>query len=410
MDNNLIDANFWNDFVEHHWEKKAFSLERALTKMPISADQLFKCIAFCVTDFPRNVGVRLYVETTLQSLYAGHPLHPKMSDNSFEGYNARMKKELDGKDYCLVITNLESVNFDLWDWSREFLFGLYEKIGFNSLGNYYGVFIGSYSKTPFGVHRDPESIFHFPIVGRKTLRVWAGGYETENPGINRAHDYSKFLDGSIKVEAGPGGMIYWSSPDWHIGERSDDFSVSLALSLNCYDFSIAQPLAQRAEVDLSGLVGEYKGIHVKYDPHNVNANASEMPWDFKTASNYMKNVDWDVVFQKQWIKLTTAFNFINPPQRAEQKAIRESDTLMGNKKYPVVSLKLEKGPLAISANGHLIELPYNEELVTVVEQLNNGAPISVTTLIQRIQPDQKQSILQLLSWLQSVRAVKVVVN
>jgi hypothetical protein len=269
------------------------------------------------------------------------------------------------------------------------------------------LFIGSYSKTPFGVHRDPESIFHFPVVGRKTLRVWAGGYELKNPGINRAHDYSQFLSDSLKVEAGPGGLIYWASPDWHIGERSDDFSVSLALSLNCFNFSLAQPLAQRAVVDLSGLMGEQGGILVKYNPHDVNGSLGDMPSDFKTASNYMKNVNWDAVFQKQWIKLKTAFNFMNPPLPAQQKEINEKAAVIGNKKYPIISAKLDTGALAISANGHLVEIPYNEDIVNLIDRVNEGERMSVTTLVQEFESEQKQLILWLLSWLESVRAIKV---
>src|ERR1041385_4437729 len=109
MNPNLIDTNFWNNFTESHWEKKAFSQERALEAPPVTPDALFKTVVYCVTEFPSKVGVRLYVETTLQSLYAGHPLHPKTSDGSFEGYNRRMKEELNGKDYCLVLTNIESI-------------------------------------------------------------------------------------------------------------------------------------------------------------------------------------------------------------------------------------------------------------------------------------------------------------
>ncbi|MEO5976054.1 MAG: hypothetical protein ABIS36_21380 [Chryseolinea sp.] len=406
MECKLIDSDFWDKFVEQNWEKSAFSMERAFETPPIQPSALFKSVVTCVTDFPAHVGVRFYVGTALQTLYIGHAMLPQTSDNSFEEYNRRLRGQLNAQDYCLIITNIESVDFELWNWSREFLYGLYEKIGFNKLGVYYGLFIGNYSKTPFGVHRDPESIFHIPVVGRKTLRTWDGGYEAMKPGIVRAHDYSEFVVDSVKVEAGPGGILYWPSPAWHIAERSDDFSVSLGLSLNCFP-SIAQGLTQRAEIDPSGLVPPDFDPCVKFSPDNLGNSAVELPPDFKAASVFMENLNWEVIFHKQWIKLVTGYNFMYPPQPELMKVMRRDATISGNAKYPIVAVNLAGDQLAVSANGHLIDLPSNDVFVKIIKKVNDGQSVKVTSLIHDLNFEMQQSVLRLLSWLESVRSIKV---
>src|SRR6185369_16732647 len=87
-------------------------------------------------------------------------------------------------------------------------------------------FLGTYKVTPFGVHIDATTAFHFPVVGRKTMRFWDESAVARHAGLRGAHDYARFLDGSVAITARPGEALSWPSNRWHVGESDGSFAVT----------------------------------------------------------------------------------------------------------------------------------------------------------------------------------------
>jgi hypothetical protein len=404
---NFTDPGFWNSFVENNWEKKVFASNNVFKTPPIDEDLFFNTVLKCVEDYDA-ISFRFYIGTKAQKIGPGYEFLPKPEDKSFQGYNERVSGILGDKKYCLVLNYLEVVDFGLWEWSREFLSGLYEKIGFNKLGNYNALFVGNYDKTPFGVHLDPESVFHIPIVGKKVMMTWPNAYSAKEPGIVGAHDYQAFLGGATKLEASPGGFLYWPSESWHISEKADDFSVSLALSLHCVHNVVPQ-LLSKIDTFAKRMDGLNTGTAIPFNPHNMMDSAASLPDDLSNAVNFIQHVASETALRCEWIKLVTGYNFPNPPkpEPLDNSSISGNSVIAGNSKYPIVYVKLGDN-LAVSANGHLITRDYSECLTRMLTEINQGNVIDVASLIDRFQELETGNILDLLRWLKSVRAVSVV--
>lgn len=401
-----IAVPFWGDFKSRFWEKAGFASNGDVSVSPFSPEALFQTVLNCTSKFNPIVGIRFYLDQEQQKIYPGHQFLPKDTDQSFEGYSDRLKTENPGQKHCLVINFLENVDFDLWHWSREFLFGLYRQIGFNKLGVYNALFIGNYVKTPFGVHKDDESVFHIPIIGKKAMRIWAPDYNYRNPEIDRINEYDAYLDDSLKIEAEPGGFIYWPSSFWHISEKVDDFSVSLALSLITHK-NILPPFLSRMMVMANSLPEFQTDSVVSFDPGNLQSAAAMLPLDLKKASEFIHQMSSIEAMTKHWVKLVTGSNFMNPPKllSVSEIDINENSVITGDSKYPIVYVDLNHRQSIISANGHVHELNVHDEWKSVVESINLSNQLPVQELLDRHRTMNEDIILEVLQWLSRARAI-----
>ncbi|NJO94483.1 MAG: hypothetical protein HC820_09425 [Hydrococcus sp. RM1_1_31] len=202
---------------------------------PITADKLFSII---INDFNiKNnslVAKRFYLERNKQKLEESD-FYPKLEDGSFISYNRRINSLCDGKEYVLIIDGL-LVNSSLWNWTYKFLQNLYNSLGHLNYGHSYSIFYGNYSKTPFGVHdhnypgEPTQSAFYFPIEGSKSMRIWTPEIVKRNKKLRGSIQYEEFIEDSTLLEAEAGGMLYWPSDRWHIGDsKGGDVSFSKLL-------------------------------------------------------------------------------------------------------------------------------------------------------------------------------------
>jgi 50S ribosomal protein L16 3-hydroxylase len=80
-------------------------------------------------------------------------------------------------------------------------------------------FFGNYRATPFGIHRDPASVFSFVLQGRRTYCFWPmSHFASDDPDLYRTDPevLARHLDHAERFEAGPGDLIYWPSNRWHV--------------------------------------------------------------------------------------------------------------------------------------------------------------------------------------------------
>lgn len=401
----LTDHLFWERFSKETWERRPFRADNLFATPPIEPDILFTTVAACTKNYDPRMGLRLYVGGEQQQIWPGHPMLPVEADQTFFGYHTRMTNLLKSKFYCLVLNFLELRDFDLWDWSRNFLYDLYARIGFNKLGVYNALFIGDYDRTPFGVHQDPESVFHLPVIGRKAMRIWPNEYKLKQPAIERAQNYQSFLNDSIKIEAGPGGIIYWPSDYWHISEKVNSFSVSLALSLNCHR-NVMQLLSRKITAYVNASTALDNKVVVPFDPADPQSSANNIPNEIRIAGEIFAAVTSEEALQKEWLRLVTASNFMFSPDPCPTTDINitEDTVVAGNKKFPIITAKVRNGKLCVSANGHLATFDNNESITKLIGQLNGGVEHEIYGLFNS---PAGQTVYDLIRWLQSVRAIAI---
>ncbi|MBI5367923.1 MAG: hypothetical protein HZA54_12860, partial [Planctomycetes bacterium] len=230
-------GRFWQGFVARNWERQPLALaDLAGTPLPaIAPAELFDAVVACgaaqAAGSPQTI--RLYVHGNLVDLSGGfQKLLPCRADGSFSGYHRRMTEqlaELGRPDYALIIADWHAFHRVAWERICGALAGLFAAVGISRARMDTQIFLGTYRVTPFGVHVDPTGSFHFPVLGRKTMRLWSGAYAARHPDLPDALRYGRFKAGSRVLTARAGGMLYWPSSAWHVGESGGSFSVTWGL-------------------------------------------------------------------------------------------------------------------------------------------------------------------------------------
>jgi hypothetical protein len=228
---NGISQKFWTEFTSKIWEKEELALKDSFIRIPISSDDLFNLL---VNEFNTADDVHgrtdFFIGFKNQKIKKADILLPRKEDKSFTNYNERIRSLLNGQNYTLILDCIR-VNDTLWDWTYEFLQSLYTELGYLSYGHFYSVFYGNYQVTPSSVHIDREGAFYFPIVGGKSMRIWTREFADQHPKLKGAKNYQDFLEDSTLLQCQAGGMIYWRSNRWHVGD-SKGGDVSIALAVN----------------------------------------------------------------------------------------------------------------------------------------------------------------------------------
>jgi hypothetical protein len=291
-------------------------------------------------------------------------LLPKASDKSFLNYNARMVDTLGGVAFYLLLSNLEATDYILWKWGCDFLRNLYRRVEMNRIGVHYLLFMGNYTSTPLGVHRDAATFFHFPIEGTKYLRTWPASISSTHPGLIGLTKYDEYLNSSQLLKAGRGGAFYMPTSCWHIGESRDgEFVVSLALSMFTFD-SLAVPLAQEL---LSAIAGSVRPVSdsaqwsetIPFNPDDIQASVDHLPLALSDAAAQVKARLTDDALVMLWMKLCTAYGFLNPPRLRPVQSVGSTDHVRLTPNYPLANRTLATGQTVIAAGGHLLTTEYS---------------------------------------------------
>jgi hypothetical protein len=445
-------ADFWRRFAAEHWERRAMAYQGPPLAPALHQQRLFDALVDCARAHlatrsspwmwlahfarlalarlvnlpsprgyfraPPRIFFRFYVERRrppsvrlLRRLFglgmARRWCLPAATDGSFTGYHERIKRRLNRRwrrllglrerRYYLAVNFQELLDFSLWSWEREFLARLYEQAGMNNAGAYNAVFLGDIDKTPFGVHIDPESVFHIPVVGRKAMRVWPADYADRNPALKGAQSYAEHVAASTFVEAGVGGFVYWPSSMWHVAEGDGSLSVSIALSL-CVE-------PDRSAVARVGAGAAGGAKTVPFAPRDLQAAVQAVPSGLK--------LDMPMAAQRgqslaaAWVSLATGMGFSHPPRALGGAELGEADTVCSTSRWPIVHVRTADGQLLIGANGHVFACDDRGEILSLVERLNAGRPARVGALLEACASQAGAAVaMGVLRELQRARAIE----
>lgn len=467
----MPNATFWADFVKSHWEKEPLTCAAGFMTPPIESNDLFEIVAKdCMPELERSAAFKFFLDGTFleprEAMDAGY--YPRLADESFAGYDERVRELIDGRDYMLAIDCM-SLNQTLWDWTMRFLADLTAELGYLNTNHFFSVFYGPYRGTAFGVHNHPnppESAFYFPIEGEKGMRVWQPAYVNQHASMKMAGQYKDHLKHSQLLRAGRGGMLYWPSDHYHIGEDSSgnvstvlamnndhNFYIPLHLELFAYaqqrqDNALDQLLGKRAflkrghaihyrqvwQADLIGtkatdpslLWKRFKvwranrtirddaaaDLRATFNPQDRQQSAADIPDAIRFAASVFEgHVDATVLDHCQtalWLKMLTGGG-IRPgafPMH-DTPSLKQGDYLTRRSVLPILWRRVAGDRMGVSANGFVKFPPYSEGMVKVIERLNAGEPCQVIDLVNAAEDaDGANDIGQILEHLVSFRAIE----
>src|SRR5208282_6734373 len=123
-------------------------------------------------------------------------------DATLERYLERLKGAGEGGQVFVKVKQFQrDLGWTFYSRLRQFLQGLYEITGVPPQAGV-ELFMGSYERTPTGVHRDEADVFCFVVDGVKKFRMWPGkAFRTSS--MYGPAPYDNYLERSICLEGRP---------------------------------------------------------------------------------------------------------------------------------------------------------------------------------------------------------------
>ncbi|MDE9467187.1 JmjC domain-containing protein [Xenorhabdus bovienii] len=425
MNSTQCNKNFWSHFFADYHNQEIFASGGFYQGDPIDAHSLFTTVVNCCKHVEnRQWGVRLFIDGKAKLSGSGlddvdevRMYFPTHEDAGFEGYHSKMEKLC--REYCLIINDPERMDFNLYHWCRQFLKPIFQHNGMNNIGIYNALFIGNYSKTSFGVHFDPESIFQFPIVGSKTMRFWSAEYVFDNPELAESLHYQEHLSVSRSLISHPGEFTYWPKKMWHIAENSGEFSVAMALSLHEYsnitpyivnNLLLPQLTHERHlndQFELSGTPSQMLNVtSIEFQPTSFTA-IHEVPQDIRQAFQRLSYLTSHVQAKKFWLRMVSSFGFTSPPIPQEGNFNRQQRYRL----YPDFPMLMQQHgqDLYIAANGHLLTCKTeHEQILSFINYINSHDILRGEEIYQASEKFDANLADQLLTFLYAAQVLTAV--
>lgn len=421
-------ARFWENFAKNIYGKEAFAPNEENLGLSLDQQSLFNTtVNYCEDIQDKQWGVRLFVDDNdlldgsgLGSISAARKYFPTLADESFEGYHRRMLTLCD--EYCLIINDPERIDYNVYQWCRDFLHPLFTHRGMNNIGIYNALFIGNYKKTNFGVHFDAESVFHIPLIGKKSMRFWSAEYIQANPELSGVTEYSEHVDASVGLTCEPGSFVYWPKKAWHIAESEQGLCVSMALSLQEYsditpyiinNLLLPQLKNGREIHDQFELAGRFDdSLQVTGIPFNAEElakTAVTIPDVVDNTFARLQSLTSSDQAKTLWLTLLSSFGFTNPPALDNTLTFSATADYQIDNRYPVLNHLLSDNTRLIAANGHLYRLLNSSATLAMINTIASSTELSASQLLaasEHLETSTQQAFLDFLCASRAMHSVE----
>jgi hypothetical protein len=368
---------FWKNFAKTSWEKKPILAQKFNSPVSeIKEDQIFSMLVE-YSDHCRKIksadGFKFYIDGQIQYQEETLQVLPQKKDKTLQGYNKRMEEIFE--DYCLVCDELLQVSQKNSKKLQDFADHLFAHVGFPYRFSEIGLYLGNYRQTPFGVHVDGCGVFSFPVVGKKTFRLWSPEFAKKNPWLDRAHEYKKFKKDSKTMIATPGDMTYWPSSAWHIAESDGSFNATWSLGV-WVDRTFHKSLEDAINPLIKSKLGKSGSETLVQVPLQKEGQAITLPANYLKSISTLKNIsenEWHDALLKSWLKLKSQGGFKNFPKIKQQPrlSLKSKINLKSAQSILWSTLKSES-KMIYAFQGHLIEGKSSKKLVQLIQDLNVG--------------------------------------
>jgi ribosomal protein L16 Arg81 hydroxylase len=120
----------------------------------------------------------------------------------------------------LVINNAQQHDLELGRWLGEFGRELLTQVG-PALRSDVVLYASITPKTAFGVHKDRNHNFLFPVVGRKRFRLWPKEALESKPSVIGSTHYDEILDQGQICDVERGSLLYIPRYYYHVAEAEN---------------------------------------------------------------------------------------------------------------------------------------------------------------------------------------------
>jgi hypothetical protein len=384
-DRHSLPPAFWEAFLERNWNCRPCALQQPLAAPLMTGKETFAAVQQASDAYrggDRRMRPRFVVEDFLWTGADVGEFLPDERDASVAAYAARMERRLEGRKFALVIDGLQAYDERLWVRMRQFLRPLSERIPAHSTN--ICLFLGNYERTPYGVHRDPASIFMFIAEGRKRMRTWPAESFTDQDGPVRRVPGTGPDEGTV-LEGGAGDLLFWPSSCWHVGEGLGSLSMAFSLGV-----TPARPAVDAWELLLSRVEEEVaEAINsdwARCGLAGLHENGDAMAQVALLAEEALREAAADPALlhtlRKNWLNYATALGCFLIPAARPWRRLADDETVRSDPDFPIMLMPLPEHEMVCSAGGHSVTLPADPRVQALIRRLNSGRSATVGSLVE----------------------------
>jgi hypothetical protein len=222
---------FFREFHHTYWEREPVVMECNLEDCPFTLADLFTA-AISMPSRTRSDRFWLARNKPPQSrgdfvLLDLDLMGPNKKDGSFAGFFHRMRNH----SYGINLHRIELGYPPFADCKEFYSKQLSNCEGFPKPESWdLDTFFGNYRATPFGIHRDPASVFSFCLLGHRTYYTWPmEQFQVGDPCLGTLNQemLAEAISTAGRFNVESGQVFYWPSNRWHlVGSSGDPFVVA----------------------------------------------------------------------------------------------------------------------------------------------------------------------------------------
>lgn len=387
-------------FLNRHWEKSHAFIPNASQQLSLpEIDQraLFDAVVRCTNEYGRGRDqiVRLYIDNIEINVLRDkqQALLPNKADRSFEGYHDRIVEVTGTTDYSLIVTDWHQFDRDIWEQILTSVADVSQHVGISASRIDTQLFLGTYRRTPFGVHVDATSAFHFPVIGTKQMRFWSDDYVRHHPVIKHACNYDEHIADSIQVNAEPGDVIYWPSDYWHVGEGNGELSVTWRFAYWLADGF--RQYASNAAAQVLQEMGE-RTTRFSTGSHGGHVDTSLVDTIINDLATLPDRASYRDGLVRAMAEQISAFGFLRLPEPVAQP-LRIGSTIYRKSPFTFFLAELTNGRVCVAVAGYSLVIPDDAAIAPLLDALNRHTETTWLSLMRVCQSSEHvlTQILQL---------------
>jgi hypothetical protein len=205
-------------------------------RLSISENDVFKLLNYAADHVRNDFDDRLKIYINGRREYIWRSFLPSTNDGNIEDFENRVGFH-QSTQYLIYASGFDWINFGLSELRNTA--GKISTQVFKETIDHIDleVFIGRYSSTPGGIHREACHNFHIVLSGAKAISVWSPASLESSRGFRTRISGELFIPKSysppqplVTLQGHAGLMLYWPSNYWHVG-TSQQGAVSLNIAV-----------------------------------------------------------------------------------------------------------------------------------------------------------------------------------
>jgi ribosomal protein L16 Arg81 hydroxylase len=210
-------ANGWPDFMRDYWGKKPAHFRLAADYALPGEEQLMRLVRLATQSDPAQ-WVRLFLGSS-RCVDDMRPFYPADTGANLDTY-LRRAATCAGAGFTLVINNAQQHDLELCRWLGNFSRGLSIEVGL-ALRSDVVLYASTTPKTAFGVHKDRNHNFLFPMVGRKRFHMWPWEALQNKSSVIGSTHYDEILGDGEVYDVERGSLLYIPSNYYHVAQAEN---------------------------------------------------------------------------------------------------------------------------------------------------------------------------------------------